>query len=350
MDSNFFGEGSIKDTLAKHNVYFLPYEELLTSTSVSKLTFNQIVLVIDQNVFGLWQNRLIAPFRALGDRVRTFILRCDERSKTMETACRLYDFLVANAITKNCLLISIGGGITSDICGFVASTYLRGAHYAIVPTTLMGMVDAGIGGKNGLNFNNRKNAIGTFYNPTAVLIDTDFLKTLNQREFSSGKGEILKYSLISGNDYSGVFNSTSAVKEAIASCITIKLSYVDKDYYDNNIRHILNLGHTIGHSLETAFGYSITHGEAVVNGIYFETKLGCDYGIVPNYTFNNVYNAIQRFGFRLLPNLNVLKNVPIFDKKQEGDDIYMPFLINIGDCRVVSIQRNTLLGWISNSR
>jgi 3-dehydroquinate synthase len=214
--------------------------------------------------------------------LRTIILPAGEKTKTLKTAERLYGMLLRANNGRPHLrtepVIALGGGMTGDLAGFVAATYMRGTPLVQIPTSLIAQVDSSIGGKTAVNMPQGKNLVGTFYHPEAILIDPAFLKTLPEREFVSGFGEIIKYAAIKSpalfeflraNRAKLLRRETAALLRVISACVRIKARIVEKDEKDTGgARAELNFGHTYGHAFETASGYGrFLHGEAVALGM-----------------------------------------------------------------------------------
>jgi 3-dehydroquinate synthase len=200
-------------------------------------------------------------------------LQASEERKTRETCAQIQDQLLQWGLQKRHAIVAVGGGITLDLSGFVASTYLRGVDCYYVPTTLLAMVDAAFGGKTGVNTPFGKNLIGTIYFPKKVLIDLDFLKSLSPTDQLSGIAEMIKYGITLDPAVIDELLIDPFHPRLIQRCIDIKLSIVRQDTLDRNIRHILNFGHTIGHALEAASHYRIPHGIAVFQGMLIESSL-----------------------------------------------------------------------------
>jgi 3-dehydroquinate synthase len=208
------------------------------------------------------------------------VVKDGEKSKSIDTCEYVWDYLNSNNGDRKSLLINIGGGVVTDLGGFIASTYLRGVDFINVPTTVLCMVDAAFGGKTGINFKSIKNQIGVINKPKGVLIDIDYLKTLNKEEYINGFAEIYKHSLITDNEelqFENLvkFDFKKDIRDIIHSYSSIKKKVVELDLYESNYRKILNLGHTIGHAVES---YSIIskdmndlkHGEAIAVGLITE--------------------------------------------------------------------------------
>lgn len=191
-----------------------------------------------------------------------------ETDKSLSTIERLCEFFVSNGITRQDLVIGVGGGLVTDVAGFAASVWHRGTRVVHVATTLLGMVDAAIGGKTGVNLAQGKNLVGSFWQPSGVLCDLDALETVSDREMRCGRGEISKYHFLTGEDLLAL-----ELPERIARCVRIKAEIVSGDEREGGQRALLNYGHTLAHAIETVGGHSLAHGEAVAVGLVFAARL-----------------------------------------------------------------------------
>jgi len=223
----------------------------------------------------------------------TLVITADEAHKTIETVAQIWDFLLANEVTRRGVIVCVGGGVLTDIGGFAAATYKRGIDYINIPTTLLAMVDASSGGKTGVNYQGLKNCIGCFAPPVETLIDVAWLRTLPAQEMLSGFGEMVKTGLIEPSErlwdrllqYDLERMDIAELKPLIAECIKVKEQIVAADPKEDGLRKVLNLGHTFGHALEeslrpSAVSHQMPHGYAVVYGLIAElylsvVKLGC---------------------------------------------------------------------------
>lgn len=244
-----------------------------------------VLAVVDEHVWSLHGEKVKDTFPQLS--TRFFILPSGETSKSVEMWSRLIDFVFSDSVRRNTPLVSIGGGVTGDLAGFVASSVLRGLPLYHVPTTLLAMVDSAIGGKTGINHAFGKNTIGTFYQPEAVLFDLSFLDTLPQREWLCGLSEVIKYGYIAKpemlKDAASLADpqtrNGTLLQQVIEQSVRIKTDIVAEDARESGKRSWLNFGHTFAHALETLDHYkSINHGEAVYAGmiaaLYVSRKLG----------------------------------------------------------------------------
>ncbi len=302
----------------------------------------KIFCIVDNKVKKIIEKKIIS---------KNFIiiyLNCGEQIKSIKN----YSFLIENLLSKNInrdsILISIGGGSLGDLTGFIASTVLRGVDFKLIPTTLLSQVDSSIGGKNGINSIYGKNLVGTFYHPSEVIIDTNFLRTLPKREIKSGYSEIIKHSLI--NDLS-FFNwldknfdkllnlDVKILERAIKQSLMIKLWYVKKDQYEKltnyNSRAMLNFGHTIGHALETYYKYSkkFNHGEAISIGMIAECTISNKLGYLSDKNFEKIINHFKKAKLKIfdknLSNNQIYKNI-LKDKKNSYSKINIILLRKIG--------------------
>jgi 3-dehydroquinate synthase len=195
-----------------------------------------------------------------------FWLKNPEEDKNLEVYGAALEFLLQQGIQRKTVLYTFGGGATTDIGGFIAATVLRGVPWVSVPTTLLGMIDGSIGGKVAINMPQGKNLVGAFHLPKQVLLCGDFLTTLPEREWLSGKGEILKYGLLSKDIYDLIIKKTP-IEDIVVECAKFKMRIVEHDLYDQGDRILLNLGHTLGHAFESTL--KVPHGQAVVMGLRY---------------------------------------------------------------------------------
>lgn len=219
-----------------------------------------------------------------------------ESAKTLFLAEHLYNQLLAKEFSRGDLLIAVGGGVVCDLAGYIASTFMRGLSLIFVPTTLLAMIDASIGGKNGLNVGKSKNILGTFYPPTAVFIDPIYLETLPPRQIKSGLAEMIKHALIFDRDLFDHLESGLFDWEKLLACnIQIKTTIVAQDPFDHHIRKSLNFGHTFGHALELLG--DLFHGEAVALGILAESFLSMEVAGMPESEFSRIFRLLHRLGY-----------------------------------------------------
>ncbi len=258
------------------------------------------VIVTDSNLYNLYLDKMkqITPF--------VFQFPAGEESKNYETLHKIYDFLLNTKADRYTFLISIGGGVVGDLAGFAASTYMRGIPLIHVPTSLLAMVDASIGGKTAINYGNLKNIIGSFYQPQLVLCDISFLDSLPDREFNSAMAEVIKYGIIHDptlfeyveeNKEKIIQKDKKILTEMIKRSVKNKAIIVEEDEKEKGRRAILNFGHTLGHALESITEYkTFLHGEAVSIGEVFSAFLSMKMGLISEDELYRICNLLKFFG------------------------------------------------------
>ncbi|MEK6809291.1 MAG: 3-dehydroquinate synthase, partial [Nanoarchaeota archaeon] len=279
----------------------------------------------------------------------TISIPCGEESKTREMKAQIEDTLLEHHFGKDTLLIAFGGGVVGDLTGFVASTYFRGIPFIQVPTTLLSMVDASIGGKTGINTEHGKNLIGTFYQPEAVIINADFISTLPEEEFLNGLAEIVKmacildqdlFKAIEKNKEEIVKRKPSAILPLIKRSIELKKDIIEQDELESGLRQILNFGHTIGHALEKASHYHLKHGFAVSMGMAAESRLAVETGILPQEEAERIIQLLKDLALPSEIPLNMASEQQLWeamknDKKNRSQEIHCVFLEKIGKIRKI---------------
>ena len=292
------------------------------SAQLSMLTnnYDKFFVLTDENIYRVYSS-LIASLLPEKE-VTKIVIPAGEESKSIENVVFIWNKLLEEKAGRDALLINLGGGTISDIGGFAASTYKRGIDFINVPTTLLAMIDASIGGKNGINFNNYKNQIGLFSEPNSVIINPNFLKTLNERDIKSGLAEMMKYAFIA--DESLLDLDSDNYLDFIEKSATIKEDIVSLDMKETGLRKILNFGHTIGHALESYYlekeNY-LTHGEAVALGIFSALYLSVKYcGLDDKWLFfyemwfKGNLNLMNLNGF----DVDAIYSYLSYDKKNKG--------------------------------
>jgi 3-dehydroquinate synthase len=274
---------------------------------IKEIALSGVVNIIsDETVFSIYGSRVEEILKNAGFAVNSFVVPPGEETKNINSAIRIYDFLVEHRIERDDILIALGGGMVGDLAGFVAATFLRGMPWIPLPTSLVAMVDASIGGKVGVNHPQGKNLIGAFYQPSFVLADCHTLTTLPNRELTSGWAEVIKYGLILDRGFFEFLEAnadklikleTDAVTEAIARSAAIKAQIVSEDEKERGKRTILNYGHTIAHGLEAASQYRcFLHGEAVAIGMMGAAKLSQRLGLLSSEAVERQQSLLQKFG------------------------------------------------------
>ncbi len=305
----------------------------------------KIMIVTDENVGPLYGKTVEASLKQIAD-VKTVVLPAGETTKSLDFLKQLYDAAFEFGMTRADFMVALGGGVIGDLTGFCASTLFRGVGVIQIPTTLLAQVDSSVGGKTAIDVPQGKNLVGTFYQPKQVLIDTETLKTLPDKEFFGGLAEVIKYGAIwnqslflqlEGADGRNALMEN--IDEIVFTCCDIKRQVVEKDEHDTGLRMILNFGHTAGHIVEKAYHYTgYTHGEAVAFGMIVAARLGEKMGTTAAGTAKRIERLIKKNGLPIAVGIekNQLLSAAL-DKKATGSSIHVILLKEIGACEIVKM-------------
>ena len=274
-----------------------------------------------------------------------------EAIKNLNTVKGIYEKLLELEVDRSCFILGIGGGVVCDIAGFVASTYLRGLRFGLVPSTLLSQVDAGVGGKNGVNLGGYKNMVGTFNQPQFVICDTDLLKTLPQREILSGLAEIVKHAAIGNENLFSYLEENwgkalrlepEVIEKLVYDSVVIKASIVNRDEKEKGERRKLNFGHTFGHAIEKASG--VSHGEAVSAGMVLASALSRRRGYLSAKDAARIEALLHRLNLptRFPGDSKILFDAIRKDKKRNGDNLNFVLVQGIGRAVVEEIPLKAL--------
>ncbi|AAL81815.1 3-dehydroquinate synthase [Pyrococcus furiosus DSM 3638] len=311
---------------------------------LSSLSPYKVVVLTNTTLKELWLEEVLTWLKEF--KPQTIVVPDGEKYKDLDTVRYIWEKLLEMGFTRRSLLIGLGGGVITDIAGFVASTYMRGTYLGLVPTTLLAQVDAAIGGKTGINFYG-KNIIGTFYLPKFVLICRDFLKTLPMVEILNGLAEVVKYGILDKEVYNAIktMNSPREIVERediIKKSVAVKLRIVEEDLKENGKRRVLNLGHTVGHAIEKISDYKIKHGFAVSMGLVVEAKIG---EILYGFDSGKVVEILTKFGlpvkipFDPYTTLQAMK----IDKKAWYGKIVIVVPVEIGKANIEEVDEKIIL-------
>ncbi len=334
---------------SSYAVYFNEYGYVALNKHLAESNYSKIFILVDENT----HDHCLAPFMAEinGDYLYEIIeIESGEINKNIDTCSQIWEILSELEADRKSVMINIGGGVITDLGGFVASTFKRGIAFINVPTSLLAMVDASVGGKTGVDLGSLKNQIGVINQPVMVLVASDFLQTLNNRQLQSGFAEMLKHGLIKDAAYweeLKMINSFDALDALIYNSVAIKNEVVLKDPTEQNIRKILNYGHTLGHAVESYFLESeahelLLHGEAIAIGMILEAYLSYKLTNLPKSdledikaTFLSKYPKVAFTNKDIEEILKLLK----FDKKNSHGNINFVLLKNIGET-VIDVKVN----------
>ncbi len=312
--------------------------------------FSKIFVLVDENTYKYCLPNFLAKLETKAD-VEIIEIEAGEEHKTIDTCSGVWNTLSELDADRKSLLINVGGGVITDLGGFVASTFKRGIAYINVPTSLLSMVDASVGGKTGVDLGHLKNQIGVISTPNLVLIDTNFLETLPQNQLRSGLAEMLKHGLINSKNYWNKFKDFSKLTlndldELIYESVIIKKNVVEEDPFENGLRKTLNFGHTLGHAIESYFlsnpsKKDLLHGEAIVVGMILASYISTELVGFPSKTtdeikalFLSYYEKVDIEEKEYQSIIELLK----YDKKNNHGNINFVLLKDIGipkiDCLV----------------
>jgi 3-dehydroquinate synthase len=335
----------------KYEVYsgrgsFTLLPELITNKGLN----SNILFIIDKNVMKFHSDKIKSVMAKFPGKNNFYIMPSGEKNKSKDRYNSILTFLAENNYGRDSLIAAIGGGVTGDIAGFVASTYLRGIQLVHVPTTLLAAVDSSVGGKTGINFNERKNIVGTFYQPDFVVTDISFLNSLPGNEIESGIGEIIKYAFLSDRDFYNDINDShdalvslnnKTLDRIIPVCIKIKAEIVTEDEQESGLRKILNLGHTFAHAYESYSGFRIKHGNAVAAGIISSLYLSYKKGIINQTSLNHFLNLPSKINYSLpqKPVGSEIINRMLSDKKNKDGRIKFILVKDIGEI-LIDVEAN----------
>ena len=290
----------------------------------------KIAIISDTNVAPLYLEDVKEALKSSGFDTVEYIFPAGESYKNIDTYNSILEFLASSEMTRTDMLLSLGGGVVGDITGFAAATYMRGIPYVHVPTSLIAMVDSSIGGKTAINLDAGKNLCGAFYQPLAVICDTETLGTLPDEYMKDGLGEVLKYDIL------GKISSLTDIDKIIEESISAKMFYANGDVEDWNNRRFLNLGHTIGHAIEHASGYTVSHGNAVAIGICTMARACEALEIAEPGTASKVESLATDLGLPTSTDISVddLYSAILLDKKRSGETIDIIVPVSLGKCEI----------------
>ncbi len=321
------------------------FSGLADSLKELQMSGRRLCIVADSNVDALYGEEVQNLLTDGGfETVCRFVFPAGEEHKTLDVITDLYEFLIRHQFDRSDSLIALGGGVTGDMTGYAAATYLRGIRFVQVPTSLLSMVDSSIGGKTGVDFRGYKNMVGAFYMPALVYVNLSALKSLDERQRASGMGEIIKHSLIRDRQYYDWLEKNKnavltlemdAVTDMVFRSQEIKKQVVENDPKEKGERAHLNFGHTIGHAIEKALDFSLLHGECVAVGTVAAAFISLSRGNITKDELLGIEKLIASYGLPVrsqgLVNDAILENC-FHDKKKEGNSIRFVLLDSIGSC------------------
>lgn len=304
-----------------------------------------IAIVSDETVWHFHGNKLLQALEVCGSNYCVFLISPGEQSKNLSVYGDLMNTLAQNGLSRTDCILAFGGGVVGDLAGFAAATYLRGISYIQIPTTLLAMVDSSVGGKTAIDLPAGKNLIGAFYQPAAVLCDTDLLTTLPADHFRNGCAEVVKYGVLYDEElfaHLEQYGKDFCLETVITRCVELKRNAVEQDTFDRGCRMLLNFGHTIGHAIEQCSNYSIPHGQAVSAGMAIVSRASnC-------IDSNRICSLLAQFDLPCSCSYSAkdLVQAALSDKKRSGSSIQLILPQRIGSCSITPIPVNDLLTFI----
>lgn len=299
-------------------------------------------LVCDSNVAPLYAESVMESLQSAGYPVTMITIPAGEEHKTIATVHTIWAQLLAGKIERGSTVIALGGGVLGDLTGFAAATYLRGMRWVILPTSLLAMVDASLGGKTGADLPEGKNLIGAFHSPRMVLADPITLRTLPEAEFRSGLAEAVKHGVISDPELyhfcdQGLEHIRCNLGRLVRRGMAVKIQVIQADPYEQGLRKNLNLGHTIGHAIETVSNYKVRHGEAVAIGMVLAAKLSVQAGLTDESLVQHIEQTLTKL---VLPtsipaglNREKIIKATSYDKKRAGGKVQFTLPVRIGEVK-----------------
>ncbi|NRS87618.1 3-dehydroquinate synthase [Flavobacterium sp. 7E] len=340
---------------SNHPIYFNEkgYEALNIHLKENK--YSNLFIIVDSNTNEFCLPKLL-PVLETDLTIEIIEFENGEINKNIETCVQIWNVLTELGADRKSLVINLGGGVVTDLGGFVASTFKRGIDFINIPTTLLSMVDASVGGKNGVDLGNLKNQIGVFNLPVMVLVDTDYLETVPKNEMRSGLAEMLKHGLIFDKNYWEQFLDLDAIDFAdfdplIHRSVAIKNEIVTLDPTEKNIRKSLNFGHTLGHAIESYFLESddkttLLHGEAIAVGMILESYISLEKNLITIAEYKDIKTAIKAIFDDISfdeKDIDPILELLIHDKKNEYGSIQFALIESIGKIKINQLVENELI-------
>lgn len=312
------------------------------------------LIVSDSNVAPLYAKEIATSLDDAGYQTGLFTFPAGEESKRLETIAGIYGRLAAGNFTRSDLIVALGGGVTGDMAGFAAATWLRGIDFVQMPTSLLAQVDSSVGGKTGVDIAEGKNLVGAFWQPVRVIADTGSLDSLPPAFVTDGLGEVVKYACIRDAELFGLLEKGNVLSEAsrertIARCIDCKRTVVERDERESGERKLLNFGHTLGHALEKYYHYSgLTHGCAVAVGMAAITEASELKGLTAPGTTKRLKALLEKLGLPASDQAPLREYLPgaVFDKKRTGSAIDLVLLREIGDAFIYRLPVKELANFL----
>ncbi len=308
----------------------------------------RVCVITDSNVEKLYLADVTASLEKEGFECSSFVFEAGEKSKRPEAIIEIADFMAEKGLNRKDLVVALGGGVTGDMAGFAAASYLRGIDFVQIPTTLLSQVDSSVGGKTGVDLKAGKNLFGAFHQPILVLIDPNVLETLSEHYFSDGMAEVIKYGCIKSRSFFERLEKENAkdfIEELIFKCVDIKRRVVENDEKEHGERALLNFGHTVGHAIEKLWNFEgISHGEAVGIGMVQIARAGEKNGITEPGTADRIVSVLKKYSLKteLENSMEDIIGAMSADKKRISSGINFVVLSEIGKSYVLPVENEKI--------
>lgn len=304
---------------------------------------DNIMIVTDSNVGPLYADSVKAELEKTGARVFVYEIPAGEENKNMNEILGICQACIDCGLDRKSMIAALGGGVVGDMAGFAAAIYMRGIPFVQIPTTLLSQSDSSVGGKTGVDFADSKNILGAFYQPKLVYINVNTLKTLSNEQFISGMGEVIKHGIIRDKSFFDFVRDNTELIKSLDTETFIKMSKINcsikadvviQDERENGLRAVLNFGHTVGHAVESAFDFKLTHGECVGIGMAAAAHIALGRGITDEQTVCEIENVLKKYGFRIhiqIPDIQSVLDFMQKDKKKISGRLKFILPISIGE-------------------
>lgn len=327
--------------LGRHHLSAMGEYDVVVGHAFSMTNLQNPIIVTDENVAKFHLEKIQNLFNA-----KAIVVPAGEEHKNLETVSRLWDAFLENGLDRKSTVIALGGGVIGDMAGFAASTYMRGVDWIAIPTTLLSMVDASLGGKTGFDLPQGKNLIGSFHPPKLVIADPSLLLTLPERELRSGMAEVVKHGIISDPDLfamcqRGMDWVKANLEEVVKRATAVKIQVIEADPYEMGFRAVLNLGHTVGHAVELVSGFKLRHGEAISIGMAVEARYATRVGLAGSGVVEAIESTLSSLGLPIhipaeMPREEIIRALRV-DKKKNAKAIRFALPIEIGKVELVNV-------------
>ncbi|HRK88893.1 MAG TPA: 3-dehydroquinate synthase [Anaerolineales bacterium] len=327
--------------LGRHHLSAMGEYDVIVGHASSVTNLQNPIIVTDENVAKYHLEKIQNLFNA-----KAVVVPAGEEHKNLETISFLWKSFLENGLDRKSTVIALGGGVIGDMTGFAASTYMRGIDWIGVPTTLLSMVDASLGGKTGFDLPEGKNLIGSFHPPKLVIADPSLLLTLTERELRSGMAEVVKHGIISSPDLFAMCQRDMGwvkanLEDVVKRAMAVKIQVIEEDPYEKGIRAKLNLGHTVGHAVELVSKFELRHGEAIAIGMAAEARYAARVGLASQSTVEAIESTLSNLGLPIhipddLPREDIIRAMRV-DKKKNAKSIRFALPVEIGKVELVNV-------------